>query len=100
MANSYLEGQRIKCECWIREEGVLVDPTIVYFRTLDPDHNVTTHAYGAAPNDVTRVGAGHYRYDLMLDDDGTWWYRWESAGTHEGAMEARVEVADPAWPLW
>lgn len=100
MANSYLKGQKIKIEAWFSEDSGAVDPAEVYFRTLSPARVVGTHAYGAAPNDVTKVATGHYRYDLLLNESGIWYYRVDSAVSHEGAMEAIVTAATPAWPLW
>uniref|UniRef100_A0A6M3MBR5 YtkA-like domain-containing protein n=1 Tax=viral metagenome TaxID=1070528 RepID=A0A6M3MBR5_9ZZZZ len=100
MANSYLKGQTIKIEGRFSENGTAVDPAIVYVRTLNPANIAVDHAYGALPNDVTKVAAGHYRYDLLLDVSGTWTYRVEGAGTHVTAMEGVVTAHAPAWALW
>ena len=100
MANSYLKGQTIKIEGRFSENGTAVDPGEVYVRTLNPNNVAVDHAYGALPNDVTRVAAGHYRYDLLLDVAGRWTYRVEGAVTHVTAMEGTVDASPPAWALW
>ena len=100
MANSYLKGQTIKIEGRFSEGGTAVDPGEVYVRTLNPNNIEAVHTYVALPNDVTKVAAGHYRYDLLLDVSGRWTYRVEGAVTHITAMEGAVDASAPAWPLW
>lgn len=101
MAKNYLEGQMIRCSVVYKDNatGAYVDPTTVTFRELDPSNNVISHVYGVDVN-VIRDSLGHYHYDLLLDEDGTWHYRWECGGTYVGAAEARVNVCAPAWPTW
>ena len=101
MANSYLKGQKIRCEAEFRNvaSGALVDPTNVFFRTLNPANATVTHQFGVDPN-VIQDGVGQYHYDLLLDVAGTWYYRWDSTGTHEGANETRVEACVPASASW
>lgn len=101
MANSYLKGQKIRCEAEFRNvaSGALVDPANVFFRSLNPNNVAITRQYLVDLN-VIRDGVGLYHYDLLLDVAGTWHYRWDSTGTHEGANETRVEACAPASSLW
>ena len=101
MANSYLKGQNIKVTGAFRnvDSGAYVDPTVVTFRTKDPSNNLSNHVYGVDPN-VTKTAAGRYRYNLLLDEAGDWYLRWDSTGTHQGAQEWRVYCCPPAEPTW
>jgi len=101
MANSYDKGQKIKVTGYFRnvDTGAYVDPTTVTFRTKDPSGNLSAHVYGVDPN-VTKTAIGKYRYDLLLDEVGTWWLRWDSTGTHEGAREWKVICCQSAEGTW
>jgi len=101
MANSYDKGQKIKCTGYFRnvDTGAYVDPATVTFRTKDPSGNLSAHVYLIDPN-VTKTAVGKYRYDLLLDEVGTWWLRWDSTGTHEGAREWKVICCKSAEGTW
>ena len=101
MANSYMKGQRIKVTGTFKDvdSGAYVDPLVVTFRTRSPSGTLANHVYGVDVN-VLRTAAGRYRYDLLLDEAGDWWLRWDSSGSHEGANEWRVLCCAPASPIW
>lgn len=101
MANSYFEGQKIKCTGFFRnvDTGAYVDPAVVTFRTKDPSNNLSAHQFGVDPN-VTKTAIGKYRYDLLLDEGGTWYLRWDSTGTHEGATEWKVICCESVESTW
>ena len=79
--------------------GANVDPATITFRTKDPSHNLSAHVYGVDP-DVVKTGTGQYRYDLLLDEAGDWWLRWEGTGSNETAYEWRVNCCDSAAATW
>ena len=101
MPNSYDKGQQIKCTGEFQDvaTGAYVDPTTVTFRVKDPSNNLSAHVYGVDVN-VLRTAAGKYRYDLLLDEAGDWWLRWEGTGSHAGAREWRVYCCPSAEALW
>ena len=101
MANSYTKGQRIRCSGAFTDtaSGAYVDPATVTFRTKDPSNNLSAHVYGVDPN-VVKTATGRYRYDLLLDEAGDWWLRWEGTGSNETAQEWRVNCCESADANW
>jgi hypothetical protein len=101
MANSYLQGQRIRTTGEYRNvaSGALVDPANVFFHSLNPNNVSITRQFGVDPN-VIRDGLGQYHYDLLLDVAGDWYYGWSSTGTHEGINWTRVSACAPPSSLW
>jgi len=63
--------------------GDVVDPDNVYVQVKTPGGVVTQYTL---PN-VVRSAAGTYYYDLSVDVEGTWEYRWYSTGNGEAAEE-------------
>lgn len=89
MANSYNEGQRIKCTGTFTDldSQTLVDPLTVRFRAISeatPTIVEINGVFGVDPN-VTKVSTGVYRYDLLLERHGIWNYGFFGEGSHEGA---------------
>ena len=104
MANTYNEGQRIKIEVQFRDAdtGGAVDPTTVRFCTRSPSGASTCYQYLVDP-EVTRTGAGAYRFDLLLSEHGTWTYAWFGNGNFDGAAQRQViacELAVSTWPAF
>ena len=101
MANSYMKGQRIRCTGAFTDvaTGGYVDPATVTFRTKDPSGDLLEHVYGVDPN-VVKTATGRYRYDLLLNEAGDWWLRWEGTGSNETAQEWKVYVCPPADATW
>ena len=81
------------------DSGAYVDPTTVTFRTKDPSGNLSAHDYGVDVN-VTTPATGSYRYDLLLDEAGDWWLRWEGTGSPAGARQWRVHCCTPEDGTW
>lgn len=93
MANSYTIGQQINCTVVFTDvaTGAYVDPTNIRFWERDPSGNVTNHVYLVDMN-VVRDSLGHYHYNLLLDEAGTWYYGWIGTGSHAASGFNRVEA--------
>jgi hypothetical protein len=99
--NTYIRGQRIKCTVIFRDvdSQSLVDPPVVTFRTLNPNGVATDYIYLVDPN-VLRESAGNYRYDLLLNIVGDWFYGFIATGGNETAAYNRVRCCTPPHSTW
>jgi hypothetical protein len=68
----------------------LDDPTTVTVRIEDPDGVVTVIEHA----DITRVSLGVYEVDVLVNREGTWWYRFEGDGDLVTAGDDRFRVMD------
>ena len=62
------------------DDGDLVDPTTVTFKTMSPTRVETTYVYGT-DDEMQRLSAGRYSADIVPDESGRWHYRWITTGT-------------------
>lgn len=92
--NTYTIGQDVRFSVVITEVATdtEVNPTTVRFKLKDPTGTITTYTYGSG-TDIVRPSTGNYYCDCTLSTKGTWYYRWESAGTYVGAEEDRVKIS-------
>ena len=83
-------GVEVRLSCNVKDpDGVLVAPDVMTLSVKDPAGVTTPYTGGALANPST----GAYQYDLILDQSGTWVYRWEATGANAGADEGYVKVA-------
>lgn len=75
---SYLTTVRIT-GTW-EQNDVAIDPDTVTFRFISPDEVTTSKVY-LTDSEVVRDSTGIYRYDLTLNEEGIWYYRWEGVGS-------------------
>jgi len=73
--------------------GVDTDPTVVTFRFLDPAGTTTVWVFGVDV-EVIRDAVGRYHADIPIDQEGTWFYRWEGTGALQGAGESTFLIRD------
>lgn len=79
------------------DDGVMVNPTTVRFKVLEPGARTpTTLTYGT-DSALVRVSTGVYRVDLSLPDSGVWQVRWEATGNYISAEEFSIQVAMSAF---
>ena len=71
----------------------LIDPTAVYIAYKNPSGTLTTLQFGVDAA-VKKSGTGLYYYDLTVDDDGVWWFRWYSDGVGTAAAEASFTIRE------
>lgn len=90
--NRYDVGDVVKLTAsFVDDAGDPVDPTTVSLYIQDPSGNVATETYN--PGNITRVSEGNYRYDLAIDEHGSWLWRWESTGTGQAGGESELVVS-------
>jgi len=95
MANggTYDEGETVRLGAIFKVGLVNTDPTTVTLRVKNPAGTITVSTYGGvAPLDVLKSATGIYYKDVLMNVEGTWWYRCEGTGTAAGAAEAFVKV--------
>jgi hypothetical protein len=71
--------------------GTEIDPSVVTFKVKDPANVTTTYIYGTDV-ELVKDSTGNYYVDIDVDDDGSWYYRFESTGTGQAAAEGRFVV--------
>jgi hypothetical protein len=71
--------------------GALVDPTTVKFKYEKPDGTETTLTYGTDAA-LTKTSTGKYQATVDLTAVGTWYFRWETTGSYQGADEFKRQV--------
>jgi hypothetical protein len=61
-------------------DGSDVDPDEVTLRIMSPSRTETSYVYDGGDGDVTKTSAGDYYYDVVPDEAGRWFFRWEATG--------------------
>lgn len=90
MAQRIVQGQRIGVEGTFRLRGVPRDPVVVRCLVLGPDGRRVSLVY--PDESLTRDGEGVYVAAVNVDAPGTWYFRWEGAGTVDAVDELPVPV--------
>ena len=71
--------------------SVLTDPGTLTFSFKDPSGNVTTYTYGTDA-EVVKSATGTFYVDVVFDERGMWYYRWEATGARTGAEAGQFRV--------
>jgi hypothetical protein len=72
--------------------SVPTDPTAVTFEILSPvTATKTTYVY-LTDVELVRVTTGVYTVDIVVDEPGRWWYRWEGTGVAAGVEQGYIDV--------
>ena len=83
-------GQRIPVEGAFRLRGVPRDPMVVRCLIKPPSGGLVSLVY---PNEsLRRLDTGLYEAAVAVTEPGTWYFRWEGAGTVDAVTEIPVEV--------
>lgn len=85
-----LKGQSVRLRALFAVGGVLTDPTTVTLTVTDPDLNQEVFTY--ALGQITRDGQGDFSKLYTPDDDGTWFFMFESTGAVIAAKSAYIIV--------
>jgi len=92
--NTYDVGDLIRCSVvFATIAGVDTDPTTVIFRYQDPSGNITVWTFGVDV-EVVQDAVGRYHADVSIDEEGSWFYRWEGTGVLQGAGESTFLIRD------
>lgn len=88
--NTYDKGDTVRFSVEFYKAGALDDPTDVYFDTKDPSGNVTT-LHKPPDAGIVKSAVGCYYSDLVIDESGTWYYRWRGVGNAvDGVTEQKI----------
>ena len=90
MANLYDVGDLVRISGPFTVAGVATDPTTVTLKIKDPSGNVATYTYALA--EIIKDSVGNYYKDIIIDEAGYWYYRWEGTGTVQAADEKYLFV--------
>lgn len=62
------------------DDGDDVDPATVTFRLRSPCGVESTYVYGS-DSEVTKSSVGDYAAEIVPDEAGRWFYRWQTTGS-------------------
>lgn len=91
MQMSYLKGQLVQCWGYFDQEGVRVTPEDVTMRVKNPNGATTVYVYGD-DSELQLNGQGEYYVNVDASIAGRWYYKLESEGVDQGAMEGSFDV--------
>lgn len=93
--NSYDVGDAVRCTGTFTDANeIAYDPDNVYFQWRTPNGTLHTRQYGVDAA-VQKSSTGVYIYDLNVDADGMWQYRWYALandGDYQGAAKHKFEA--------
>lgn len=85
MANTYDIGDRVRLSATFEVDGTPTDPDTIVVKVRDPSGNESSDT-------PTKEDTGDYYFDLTLDEDGVWYFRFEGTGAAEAAEESTFTV--------
>lgn len=86
-------GDLVRCSAEFRNSAdVLVDPATVTFKIKPPESDVVEYIYGT-DTELIKDSTGKYHVDIDANSAGTWFYRFFSTGSSQGASEREFVVA-------
>lgn len=93
--NKYDIGEPVTLKATFKDDDeVVTDPTTIELKIQDPSGNVTTYTY--ALSEITKVSTGIYTKVIpVLDESGSWSYRWASTGAVASVEEGNFYVRTP-----
>lgn len=84
-AAHYVKNQTVRLKCTVTVDDVPTDPTSPTAKVRPPSGGLIT---GTAQKD----SIGLYHYDVVADETGTWYFRFEGGGDAAGAGEGAFIV--------
>jgi len=76
--NEYPYNQTVRLSALFTVDEIPTDPSQVILFIQRPDDTESTYYYSSGS--VSRLSTGSYYYDLLPNDTGIWYYRWEGEG--------------------
>lgn len=89
--NAYHQKKVVRCTGTWKVDGAAADPTTIIFKYMNPAGTITTLTYGV-DSAVKKSATGIYYVDIDGDTSGTWYYRFESAGSAKAGEESSFEI--------
>jgi autotransporter translocation and assembly factor TamB len=88
-----LDGTAANADDW-----QLVDPDTVSAKVKAPDDTITNHDWLGSPADITHDSTGKFHLAVTPDQEGEWFFRFESTGNGQAANEHHFKVAATEFP--
>lgn len=85
---------QIRCEFRDPLNGIYVDPTEVQLFIMDPAGVIVD--YTSIDGSVLRSEAGHYYHTMVLDESGTWTYKWQGTGAYVATSPDQTMTVNPS----
>jgi len=92
-AQIYDVGDLVTLKVSFRVGTINTDPTVITLKVKNPIGLVTLYTYGV-DSGLLRNAIGDYQFDLIVDTEGDWWYRWQGTGNCVAAEDRRLYVRD------
>jgi hypothetical protein len=92
--NSYPKYTKVRCWAQFKDATThaLVDPADVYMGYVAPLSGANPNWHFGADPQVIHYGLGLYYFDLLLDEEGDWYYGAKAMTDYEGAFDRRICV--------
>lgn len=88
---SYQKGVTVRMSATFTVGGSPADPSGVNFFIKSPTNVITEYSFGT-DNELVQDSVGYYHVDFIVNEAGTWTYRFEGSGTASGADEETFNV--------
>jgi|WetSurSiteA1Bulk_404760.scaffolds.fasta_scaffold10343_2 hypothetical protein len=90
MANTYDVGDSVRISGSFAVLGTATDPTTVALKIKPPTGSIVAYDYSQA--EITRSALGKFYKDVIVDQSGKYYYRWEGTGQCTAAEEGSFLV--------
>ena len=90
--NVYDKGDAVRVQCTFTVSSAPTDPTTVTLKVKDSDGTISTYTY--AMGQITKSATGIYYKDIIVANDGLWYYRFEGTGACQAAGETQFRVRE------
>lgn len=92
MTNRYFKNSMVRAKgLFFDGSDVPSDPTSVTVKVQKPDGTETTYVY-LVSGAVVKDAVGQYHIDILGDQVGLWYYRWEATGVVQATQERYFKV--------
>lgn len=90
--NIYDIGNAVRCSVTFRTiSNIIADPNSVFFHLMTPSGTTHLYTYGAN-SELQKLTTGVYYVDVLAQQQGAYYYRFEGSGTIQSAEESYFVV--------
>ena len=73
--------------------GTAADPSAIMLTVLSPSGVTSSYTYGSSPDTIDKASVGNYYADVLADESGDWYYKWEGTGLNSAVDEGQFMVS-------